>query len=67
MCGNEPELKNFWNLKEGFTYLWLSVSPKSASKTVAWATFKNYWGWPLLTVCILEVFWHSVFHFVVGW
>lgn len=64
---NQPELKSFFNLKEGLNYLWLSFSGDKGNRIVAWETFKAYWGWPLLTVCVLEVFWHSFFHFVVGW
>ncbi len=36
-------------------------------RIIAWRTFLAYWAWPLITVSILEVFWHSFFHFVVGW
>jgi len=29
--------------------------------------FRDHWGWPLLTVCILEVFWHMVFRVGESW
>ena len=68
MAKNEPELKNFWNLKEGLTYLWLSFRGDDRTKRIiARQTFLAYWAWPLITVSVLEVFWHSFFHFVVGW
>ncbi len=68
MTEHEPELKNFWNLGEGLSYLRLSFTGDDRLKRViAWKTFVAYWAWPLVTVCILEVFWHSFFHFVVGW
>ena len=68
MDKSEPDLKNFWNLREGFGYLRLSFTADSKTgKIIAWQTFSAYWGWPLLTVSVLEVFWHSFFHFVLGW
>jgi hypothetical protein len=73
MDESEPDLKNFWNLREGFGYLWLSLTADSSKadykldRKIAWKVFAAYWGWPLLTVCILEIFWHGFFHFVVGW
>jgi hypothetical protein len=68
MDNSEPELKNFFNLREGVAFLRLSLTAGSKNRRiVAWRTFAAYWGWPLLTVSILEVFWHSIFHFVVGW
>ena len=61
-----PALANFWNLREGFNFLWIAITNKDGGRTVAWATFTHCWGWPLLTVCILEIVWHVVFR-VVGW
>ena len=64
---DKPELKNLWNPIAGFEYLRLSFTADSKTeKTIAWAVFKAYWGWPFLTVSLLAVFWHAVFRFV-GW
>jgi hypothetical protein len=61
MTKNEPELKNFWNLKAGLTYLWLSIRPGDhTERIIARKTLVEYWGWPLVTVSVLEAFWHGV-------
>ena len=60
--------KTLWNLRDGVGYLRVALTAESkGTRQIAWGLVKEFWLWPLIFLSLLEIFWHAVFHFVVGW
>lgn len=60
---NKSELQNFFNLRElvGYVRVYFASKNDPIKRIVAKSIIADGWGWPLLTVFVLEAFWHFAF------